>query len=357
MMNSKLVLALAFASQAMSTMAADDFTILNVKASSPANIRIDLKVDNPVKTKTVKTRNGTWESKIDFRKLKITENNYPLSSSEGGKAIIGGCTECSVNVIHLTLDYSGSVRSQHDNLINSARSFVNSISKSSGKTFVRVSLFAGDKGLYNFKGFKNYYFDPETLNSKLYHSTCNDFSLNGDMGGLSLCNADSATRLNRAIFSNINDLEESKSHFSEKSKNVNYTSIVFSDGMGRDLDVPKETVKAKIDSFKKLGGLFYVVAVNSDEENRAYFENLGPTKKFALKKVSKLSESLVNVYDEMQSKIPLYFTIKICSAVRGGTSTIAMTSKKYNVPKTTYDVDATDFTGGCDVGNPNQWKF
>ncbi|MBA2406064.1 MAG: hypothetical protein H0V66_14910 [Bdellovibrionales bacterium] len=353
----KYLLALILAGQPLVSKAADDFTFLNIKSSSPANIRIDFKVDNPDKTRAVKTKHGTFESRLDFKKIKISENNFPLSNSEGGKAIIGGCTECSVNVIHLTLDYSGSVRGQQDNLINSALSFLSSISKSSGKKFVRISLFAGDKGLFNFRGFKNYYFDPATLSKKLSSSSCNDFSLNGDNNGLSLCNADSATRLNRAIVSNITELEESKKHFVAQSPNANYTSIVFSDGMGRDLDVGIDTVVNKIESFKNDGGLFYVVALKSDEKNKKYFEDLGPSKIFTLKKISNLSESLVNVFDEMQANLPLFFTIKICSAVRGGISTLGITSKEYHVPVTTQDIDATDFTGGCDVNNNDQWKF
>jgi hypothetical protein len=218
-------------------------------------------------------------------------------------------------------------------------------------------LFAGDKGLFNFKGFNNYYFDPETLYNKLTSSTCNDFTLNGAQGAMNLCNSDSATRLNRAIITNIEDLESSRTHFKTMSENVNYTSIIFSDGMGRDLDVDPFTVQEKIEKFKKTGGLFYAVALKSDEENRKYFENLAPTKMFDLKKVSKLSESLVSVYDEMQAKLPLYFTIKICSAVRGGISTVRMTSKKYNIPEASFDIDAVNFTGGCDVNNAGQWKF
>ena len=353
----KSLIALTLSTQPTITKATDDFTILNVKSSNPANIRIDLKVDNPDKTRPVKTRNGTFQSQVDFSKFQITENGYPLSTSEGGKAIIGGCLECSVNVIHLTLDYSGSVRTQHNQLMNSARNFLNSITKSSGRNFVRLSLFAGDKGLYNFKGFENYYFDPGTLYNKLLTSSCADFTLNGAQGGLNLCNSDSATRLNRAIVTNISALEDSKAHFKTISPNVNYTSIIFSDGMGRDLDVDMSTVQKNIEKFKNADGLFYVVALKSDEENRTYFENLAPTKMFDLKRISKLSDSLISVYDEMQAKLPLYFTIKICSAVRGGMSVIGIESKNYNVPYSPNDVDATNFTGGCDVNNASQWKF
>jgi hypothetical protein len=353
----KSVLALTLSAQPILSHATDDFTVLNVSSSNPANIRIDLKVDNPLKTRPVKTRSGSFESQIDFSKIKITENNYPLSTSEGGKAIIGGCTECSVNVIHLTLDYSGSVRSQQNHLMNAARAFSNSVSKSTGRTFIRFSLFAGDKGLYNFKGSNNYYYDPDTLYKKLTTSSCSDFTLDGAQGSLTLCNSDSATRLNRAIVTNIEGLEASKAHFKSMSQNINYTSIIFSDGMGRDLDVDPITVKEKIADFKKSGGLFYAVALKSDEENKSYFINLSPTKIFSLKNVSKLSESLISVYDEMQAKLPLYFTIKICSATRGGFSTLRMTSNKFNMPKSSYEVDAIDFTGGCDMNNANQWKF
>ena len=353
----RTIIALTLFSQTMPVNASDDFKILRVTSSNPANIRIDFKVDNPTnKVRPIRMGEYFIET-MDVEKIKITENNLPLSLSEGGMAQIGGCTECSINLIHLTFDYSGSVRSQHDNLINSARNFLNNIMGSSGRTLVRLSLFAGDKALYAFKGRYNDYLKPADLLDKLLTSSCSEFTLDGSNISSNLCESDTATRLNRSILNNIESLNSAKEYFSKQTRNINSASIIFTDGMGRDLDVNASTVAGEIDSLKKSGGLFYVVAVKSDEQNKKFFKKLNPSKKFELRNMSKLSNTLVKVFDEMHARLPYYFTLKICSAVRGGVSSLGLSSRKYKIPKASFDIDATDFSGGCDMKNSSQWRF
>lgn len=337
-------------------LAKDDFSVVGVRSSNPANIKIDLRIDNA----TDKTRPSSFGNQfmlvpLDIRKIMITENGSVLSNSEGSKAAAVQCTSCSSNFIHMTLDYSGSVRGQHYKLVNAADKFLEKLKGTSGNTYIRLSFFAGDRLLFNPIGKKNWYYSPSELQEILY--SCENFTLNGEKSGTSLCNSDTATRLNTAIMNNINDLEIAKNEFFQNYANASYTSVIFSDGKNRDAGVEDITVKDRIASFKASGGNVYAVTMTSDENDTAYFNNLNPTKIFRFKKIEKFADKLVDVFEDLNNKLPVFYSLRICSAVRGGANNLALSSKKYKIPKFQAVLDATNFSGGCDVEKNSQWRF
>jgi hypothetical protein len=329
----------------------EKFEVLSTRVAEPANIKVDFVVRKPSKNiRPVQLTEDLYLSQIDLRKFKITEDGDPLSLSEGGRAGVESCKSCSLNAVHLSLDYSGSVRDQFDNLIQHSANFVRKLKSVPGETKVRISFFAGDKTLYNPKGYP-IYLNAETMANWLPTASCRDFS---DDYGRSLCDADTATRLNTAIVENIRNLDVV---FEGRPEHVTKSSIIFTDGRGRDKSITTQEVFAKVDEFKKKGGLFYTVLLESDEDNNKFFKEIAPTKQFKLKKISQLSEKLVDVLDDVQGQTPLFFTLKVCSAVRGGPTSMKISSRAYGVDEIVINYDTTNFGGGCDLNNRNQWKF
>lgn len=334
--------------------AQDNFKVLEVKASNPANIKVNFRVDNP----TSKTRPGlSGKSPLNIDKILIQENNTPISRAEGSKAAFVTCASCSTNIVHMSLDYSDSVRDQYYTLVNSALDFLNKMSLASGQTFVRVSFFAGDRQLYNPKGYVNYYFDLETMKDILQKYTCKDFTLNGDKGGVNLCDSDNSTRLNSAVVNNIEALEAVKPQFDKQFPNPSYTSILISDGKNFDDGVSMDSVASTVRTFREKQGRVFAVSMTSKESDVNYFPRIQPDKIYKFKNISKLSSKLVELFEDLNNALPVYYSLRICSARRGGIVNLNISSKTYNMQTSISQVDATNFQGGCSIENENQWKF
>lgn len=328
-----------------------EFEVLSSRTSYPANVKIDFKVNKPTKDiRPVRLTEDLYLDQIDLRKISITEDGYKLSMSEGGSASVTSCNDCSLNFTHLTFDYSGSVRNQFEVMKNSAINFIRTLDPKT--SLVAMSFFAGEAGLYNLRGIEVFYQVTPGLLKRIENSTCADYLLNSDTSR-NLCQADTATRLNTAILNNIAFVENAD----HPGKSVYRTSVIFTDGRGRDKGVTDEQVKASVAKFKSKGGLFYTVTMKSDEADRKFFESIEPTKNFKMTKVHQLSERLADVLDDVKSLTPLFFTLKICSATRGaGKAVLNVSSKKYDIEAST-SYDTTDFGGGCDLKDPNQWRF
>lgn len=329
----------------------EKFEVLSTRVAEPANIKVDFIVRKPSKSiRPVQLTEDLYLSQINLEKFKIIEDGDPLSLSEGGRAGVESCKSCSLNAVHLSLDYSGSVRNQFDNLIKHSANFVNKLKSAPGDTRVRISFFAGDANLYNPKGYP-IYLSADLLANWLPTASCRDFT---DDYGRSLCDADTATRLNTAILENIRSVD---AVFEGRPEHVTKSSIIFTDGRGRDKSVSTQEVSAKVDDFKKKGGLFYTVLLESDEDNSKFFKEIAPSKQFKLKKISQLSEKLLDVLDEVQGQTPLFFTLKVCSAVRGGPTSMKISSRAYGIDEVVINYDTTNFSGGCDLNDRDQWKF
>lgn len=328
-----------------------EFKVLSSRTAAPANVKIDFKVEKPSKDlRPVRITEDLYLDNIDLNKISITEDGYKLSMSEGGSASVSKCGDCSINAVHLTLDYSGSVRNQFETVKHNAIKFINSLDPKTSR--VRLSFFAGEASLYSPKGY-GIYFEPGRLVNWLENATCSDFLIDTDLSK-NLCGADTATRLNTAILLSMDSVN---TYFANEEKNVVRTSVIFTDGRGREKGVTAEQVKAEIEKFKLSGGLLYTVTMKSDEADKRYFDSIAPTKNFKMEKVHQLSERLADVLEDVQSLTPLFFTLKICSATRGnGTATLNVSSRKYDIEaSTTYDT--SDFGGGCDLSDPEQWNF
>ena len=352
MLKTSALLGLALLSS--QSFAQDEFKVLEIKASNPANIKVNFRVDNP----TSKTRpNLSGVSPLKINKILIKENNTPISTAEGSKAAFVTCSSCSTNIIHMSLDYSDSVRDQYYTLVNSALDFINKMSIAPGTTYVRVSFFAGDNKLYNPKGYQNWYFDLATMKDILQSYTCNDFTLDGAKSGTTLCNSDNSTRLNSAVLDNIAALEAAKIDFDKKFANPSYTSVIISDGKNFDDGVSIDTVTNSVRSFREKQGRVFAVAMNSKESDVNYFNRIQPDKIYKFKNLSKLSGKLVEVFEDLNNALPVYYSLRICSARRGGLVNLNISSKSYNLQTTLSQIDATNFKGGCNIENDNQWNF
>ena len=325
-----------------------------LRSSAPNNIQIDFQIINKPKNASL--------SDLNMNKITIYENDVPLSSMEGQLASVVEC-QCSVNIIHLTVDYSGSVRRSFVQVMAGVHNFVLKLNQSKQKTLIRISFFAGDSGLYNLKGYNNYYFTPESaLENITSNPDCRKFTLNGDVTGKNLCASDNATRLNTAFLLNLNQLNSMKEYTEKNSKdyqNPNFASIIFTDGRNTDLGVSTDEVASRIAEFKKSTGKIYTVSLDSKEFNAAYFSKVQPTKQVKFKKLHKFSNALTDAFDDFQNSLPAYYTLRICSASRGGLSQVSVESNAYKIPKFTFHelVDSTSFTGECDLTNESQWKF
>ena len=342
----------------------DTFEVLSKKTAQPANIKIDFVVQKPSKSiRPVGLTPDLYLSQIDLSKFKITEDGKKLSLSEGGRAGVEKCGDCAINLIKLTLDFSGSVRDQYDVMIGNTIAFLETLKKTQVESLINVNFFAGEVGLYEPKGMP-VYLKPDVMIGFLRQATCSSFHLTSEeyvmdeRGPQTLCDADTATRLNTSIVKMLERLNNPSMVVETiKGKKIIKTAILFTDGMGRDKGVTVEQVKSEVANFKSNGGLFYSVIMDSDEDNAKFFKEIAPTKRFTLKKITKLSEKLNDVLDDVQEEIPLFFTLKICSAVRGGPATLKVSSLKYNVPEISFKYDTTNFKGGCNLQNKEQWKF
>lgn len=355
---------LKLASLPLLVVSCDNFELIGTKTAEPANVKIDFVVQKPSKNiRPVGLTPDLYLSQVDLKSFKITEDGKKLSLSEGGKAGVEKCGDCSANLVKLTLDYSGSVRNQYETLIQNAISFIENLKNSQGITLVNVSFFAGDAGLYEIMR-ENLFTDPNTMiNFLKSRATCDSFKLKKEIYSVdepiqTLCEADTATRLNTAILKTFDAFNEP--HIYGKSingKKLIKTAILFTDGMGRDKGVTVEQVKSGVTEFRNKGGLFYSVTMDSDEDNAKFFKEINPTKRFTLKKLDKLSEKLNDVLEDVQEETPFFFTLKVCSAVRGGPTTLKVSSRKYKVPEITINYDTSNFRGGCDLKNKQQWNF
>lgn len=327
-----------------------DFQVLSTRTSSPANVKIDFKVNKPSKDiRPVRLTEDYYLEMIDLRKITITEDGEELSVSEGGSSSVSRCLDCSINAVHLVLDYSGSVRDQFEVVKSNAIKFIKTLDPKNSK--VRVSFFAGEASLFSPKGY-GIYLDPVRMTNWLNNASCSDF-LN-DATSLNLCHSDRATRLNTSIINGISSID---TFFAHEKMNVIPTVVVFTDGRGRDKGVSEQQVRAQVNRFQSKGGLFYTVSMKSDEADKKYFNAIGPNKSFKMSKVHQLSDRLADVLEDVQSLTPLFFTLKVCSATRGqGKTVLDVNSKKYGI-KTSVTYDTGDFGGGCDLKDASQWNF
>ena len=324
-----------------------------LRSSSPNNVQIDFQIINKPKNITL--------NNLNMNKITIYENDVPLSTLEGQMASVVEC-QCSVNIVHLTVDYSGSVRRSFEQVMAGVHNFVLKLYRSKQKTLIRISFFAGDEGLYNPTGYNNYYFTPDSALDYTHNPDCRRFTLNGDKNGKTLCDSDNATRLNTAFLTNLNHLNWMKGYVKDRPEqfpNPNFVSIIFTDGRNTDVGVSTDMVAEEVVNFKKNTGKVYAVSLDSKEFNSSYFAKVQPTKQVKFKKLSKFSNALTDAFDDFQNNLPAYYTLRICSASRGGFSKISVESKTYKIPKFTFneEVDSRSFTGECDLSDESQWKF
>ncbi|MCM2348369.1 MAG: hypothetical protein NDI69_00015 [Bacteriovoracaceae bacterium] len=135
------------------------FQVLSSRTAAPANVKIDFKDIRPVHL-----TEDLYLDQIDLKKISITEDDYKLSMSEGGSASVSRCADCSINAVHPTLDYSGSVRDQFEVLKNNAIKFISTLDRRNLR--VALSFFTGEASLYSIGG-DGHYFETGRLISLL----------------------------------------------------------------------------------------------------------------------------------------------------------------------------------------------
>src|SRR5690554_80532 len=100
-----------------------------LRSSSPNNVQIDFQIINKPKNITL--------NNLNMNKITIYENDVPLSTLEGQLASVVEC-QCSVNIVHLTVDYSGSVRRSFEQVMAGVHNFVLKLYRSKQKTLIRI---------------------------------------------------------------------------------------------------------------------------------------------------------------------------------------------------------------------------
>ena len=331
----------------------NDVSFLAVKSSNPANIKIDLKIENV----TDDLRPESSSVAFDISKVFFTENGKKLSSTEGSKAAAVKCGSCSTNVVHLILDYSGSVRDQFPKLIMGTQQFLQKLTYAPGNTIVRLSFIAGDDGLFNVKGKKNGYTALSDMIMLLNSASCSSFTLDGRVDSLSMCNSDTATRLNSNLLSALEQINTADFFLQKQFSNIKYSMIVLTDGTNTDSGIADHIVIDQVAQFKERNGMFFTLTLDSKETDQKYLSDLKPNKGYVFKNYSKFSEKLVELFKDYSSTLPVYYSLLICSAVRNGDNELKLSSKKYNIPETNILVNAKDFRGGCDTNDLSQWNF